>query len=873
MKNKAKNLFHLSWLQSLIFIIAFISSLASSPLVLQARSSVNNTAHFSEQFGKASFPLLGQDLLSQSDDKNAAVYDNDDDDFKDLPNDNPPEPTNTSYREYQLTTLSTKNLVVHLVPGNSLTGSDINLPNLTASDLSTLTKSNINIDSSSKLQEAEAQVGYDAAKQNLNISLTDMALMKTNGAGTQLVLNIQSPDNLRKDQVVIGIWRNYVKHPSGEIDLGNKLHLQYMLNNDSTWTGNDPDTALMYAIPNFRIRDESQNKIIDTMFSGSGITGWHDISNLWVGTDPTPYLYAIASQYSLDHQVNAASHSYVIKDPQDSNTILFQFDSTPTLSIDNVSRQCRLRVLSKLEKSSTGQYVILKQKFINYTVDSNNKPVNLPPVWFYRKYDTMLNGQDHVPIYFREWNAAKIPRGLYFKNSDSTPYRLDFLFDIPNGPDGWSALVYNNDMTDFLGQRTPTKPNENHDPDQAARPEKDYDSMIGMTWSKNKIGALNFGQSSPTIGFETSSGAATAPTIRSDKEKLKYCYDVDKGEDLPPVKLSGSVNSTNKKVNYVKLYYLIDNPTIPTADTQRKYLTQVQISEHELTSWAKFDNLQITDEDDLKTLATRESQGHSIYIYGIDDQGYQSNIVEIKVLPNVNVTIHYKCGNDPIKSDNYFLKAEGDSYNLNDTDYAPKSVVSNGIHYKLSPNQTNLSGTVTTGLKEITIQYDVADGMAITQVPKLDFGKILLLPKPKYYNIVTQTDDLQIKATNSLAWKLSMSADPFYLVTENNQLDKADSLDGLLYYHRLNKDSVLPNNPVPINTEPKEVSNSVDVASASETLGNTTTTNFRNVWWERDQDKHLKQVSGPLLLPPSSLRHPQATYHSTVTWTLDNVPN
>ena len=42
--------------------------------------------------------------------------------------------------------------------------------------------------------------------------------------------------------------------------------------------------------------------------------------------------------------------------------------------------------------------------------------------------------------------------------------------------------------------------------------------------------------------------------------------------------------------------------------------------------------------------------------------------------------------------------------------------------------------------------------MAITQVPKLDFGKILLLPKPKYYNIVTQTDDLQIKATNLLAW-------------------------------------------------------------------------------------------------------------------------
>ena len=887
MKNKIQKVFHLSWLQSLVFLIAFISSLASSPLALQARSSVNNTAHLNDQFSKASFPLLGQNLLRQSDNKNAAVYDNYDD-FKDLPNDNPPEPTNPSYREYQLKDLASgvnvnNPLSVHLISGKSLTGSDINLPNLTANDLSTLKKSNINIDSSSKLQGTDlAQLDYNPATQNLNIRLTETSVMKTNGAGTQLVLNIQSPNNVRKDQIVIGIWRNYVQHPSGEIDLGNKLHLQYMSNNDSTWPNNDKessqtptdDTTLMYAIPNFRIRDESQSSIIDTMYTGNWIINYPNYSNLWVGTEPSPHYK------KPEQEINPVNHSYVNIDPQDSNTILFQFDSTPTLTIDNVSRKCRLRVLSKLEKSSTGQYVVVKQQFINYTVDKNNQPVNLPPVWFYRRCDTQLDNHDDVPVFFRELNADGIPRGLYLKNVPTKekpiqdPYRLDFLFDVPDGPDGWMGGFFNNDMTNFIGQR-----DTNQTPDSQAYPRAGatgyVDSMIAMIWAPSKIGALAFGQSSPTIGFETSSGAATAPTIRSDKEKLKYCYDTDKGEDLPPVKLSGTVNSTNEKVNYVKLYYLIDNPTIPTADTQRKSLGQVQINEHEheLTSWAKFDNLQITDEDDLKTLATRESQGHSIYIYGIDDQGYQSNIVEIKVLPNVNMTIHYKCGNDPIKSDNYFLKAEGDSYNLNDTDYAPNSVVSNGIHYKLSPNQTNLSGTVTTGLKEITIQYDVADGMAITQVPKLDFGKILLLPKPKYYNIVTQTDDLQIKATNSLAWKLSMSADPFYLVTENNQLDKADSLDGLLYYHRLNKDSVLPNNPVPINTEPKEVSNSVDVASASETLGNTTTTNFRNVWWERDQDKHLKQVSGPLLLPPSSLRHPQATYHSTVTWTLDNVPN
>ena len=863
MKNKAKNLFHLSWLQSLIFIIAFISSLASSPLVLQAQ---NNTAPFSDQFSKASFPLLGQDLLRQSDDKNAAVYDDDDDDFKDLPNDNPPEPTNPSYREYQLTTLSTKNLVVHLVPGNSLTGSDINLPNLTASDLSTLTKSNINIDSSSKLQGTDlAQLDYNSATKDLNISLTETSVMKTNGAGTQLRLNIQSPDNLRKDQIVIGIWRNYIMHPYGEIDLGNKLHLQYMLNNDSTATDTATDTIPMRFVPNFRIRDESKSGIIDTMYDGNNITSFGD-HNFYVGTGDSP------SNSSSRYPVNPANHSYVIKDPQDSNTILFQFDSTPTLTIDNVSRKCRLRVLSKLEKSSTGQYVVLKQKFINYTVDSNNKPVNLPEVWFYRKYDTDLNGKDGVPVYFRELNSDGIPRGLYFKNTDDTPYRLDFLFDVPSGPNGWEAYYYwrdsggSSDMHNFTGQRQ-----IGHKADSEAYNGGDYgDSMIGMTWSKNKIGALTFGQSSPTIGFETSSGAATAPTIRSDKEKLKYCYDVDKGEDLPPVKLSGSVNSTNKQVNYIKLYYLIDDPTIPSSDTQRKPLGQVQINEHELTSWAKFDNLQITDEDDLKTLNSPNSQGHSIYIYGIDNKGYQSNIVEIKVLPNVKVSINYICGNQTIKEPNYILKTEGDSYNLNDTDYAPKSIVSNGIHYKLSPNQTNLSGTVTTDLQEININYEKVGSMAITQVPKLDFDTITLPPKPTYYNIVTQTDDLQIKTTGLIAWKLSMSADPFYRVTKDNQLDKNDSLDGLLYYRKPNKDSVLPNNPVPINTEPKEVSNSVDVASASVTNGNTTTTNFRNVWWDSSKTPP-EQISGPLLLPPSSLRHPQATYRSTVTWSLVNA--
>lgn len=59
--------------------------------------------------------------------------------------------------------------------------------------------------------------------------------------------------------------------------------------------------------------------------------------------------------------------------------------------------------------------------------------MNLPPVWFYRKYDTNLHGHDEVPVYFWELDADCIPRGLYFKNVPTKenlvpePYRLDFF--------------------------------------------------------------------------------------------------------------------------------------------------------------------------------------------------------------------------------------------------------------------------------------------------------------------------------------------------------------------------------------------------------------------------------------------------------------
>ncbi|RHW46497.1 hypothetical protein DS832_05725, partial [Bombilactobacillus bombi] len=157
------------------------------------------------------------------------------------------------YREYNLSSLTQKDLTIKLVGGSNLNGQDINLPHITAKDLDDLKISDITIDDSSKLKSEDlTNLTYDSTKHELSISLKDATLMKTNGAGTQLILNIKSKDGTKQDKAVIGIWRNYVTHPYFELNTGNNMYLQYMLNNDSTYTGTDPSMILNSAIPNYR---------------------------------------------------------------------------------------------------------------------------------------------------------------------------------------------------------------------------------------------------------------------------------------------------------------------------------------------------------------------------------------------------------------------------------------------------------------------------------------------------------------------------------------------------------------------------------------------------------------------------------------------
>ncbi|MCO6543725.1 MAG: hypothetical protein J6584_07160 [Lactobacillus sp.] len=279
-KNKHQQILFFLLLITYLFIVLNIFVVILPTANAEASSQNRIIAPLFQNFNLNNLVFNEKSLLGEQ-----TNTDNENENYFGLANDNPPEPNNPSYREYNLSSLTQKDLTVNLVGGSNLTGGAINLPHITLEDLKVLTTNNITIDDSSKLQPNDlTKLTYNATNQQLSISLTDAALMKTNGAGTQLILNIKSKDGTKQDKAVIGIWRNYVEHPYFELNTGNNMYLQYMLNNDSTYTGTAPSTTLETAIPNYRIRDASKAYPIDTMYDGGKISSWYGHSNLFIGS-------------------------------------------------------------------------------------------------------------------------------------------------------------------------------------------------------------------------------------------------------------------------------------------------------------------------------------------------------------------------------------------------------------------------------------------------------------------------------------------------------------------------------------------------------------------------------------------------------------
>lgn len=828
-----------------IFVVIFPTS------NVEASSQNRITAPLFQNFNLNNLVFNEKSLLGEQ-----TNTDNENENYFGLANDNPPEPNNPSYREYYFSSLTQKDLTVNLVGGSNLTGGAINLPHITLEDLKVLTTNNITIDDSSKLQPNDlTKLTYNATNQQLSISLTDAALMKTNGAGTQLILNIKSKDGTKQDKAVIGIWRNYVEHPYFELNTGNNMYLQYMLNNDSTYKDTEPSMAIKGAIPNYRIRDASKaDSIIDTMYHGENINYWWRQSNLFIGSGGD------SPMRSSGDSLTPQDHIYVVSDPK-SKKILFQFDATPSI----LSNTARIRVMGALVPTINDQQISVKQKIINYTTTTNGQPYKLSNIWLYRKYDTDLNSNDAVPVYISSINPiTKLPQGLYFKNAD-TPYRLDFLFDVDGGPKGWDAIKYDfaTDMSGFVGKNT-----TGHHADENIL--TGVDSTVEMVWPASQIGDLDFGKSSPLFGYQTGTSAAIAPTIQANDKKLKYVH--DPGEtSLPSINLEGKVNSTNSKVNNIKLYYLIDQTKIPTDVAQRKPLDQGSIdftsNDHGIDKWVNF-NSSISDPNDLKILATPNSSGHTICIYGIDNEGLQSNLEIIKVLPNIKVTLHYvnELG-EKIAPDKSMLGAEGDSYNLEGSNYLPKTIVTRDGKYKLADTNPSLTGSFSKDLSEIKIFYQKHGTLAITQVPQLDFGRILLVARnSSLLPLVKQINKLEVinSTGDPVDWKLLMSTTPFYLVNNSDPNQSKHELDNLLKY------KITDNDVKTITNSDQEIGRYSNLPSrASTTSGETVTTDFQKIWWSQSDPN--QQIEGPMFQDPNNLEVREGKYRCTVTWTLENV--
>ncbi|WP_416353257.1 hypothetical protein ACNAN0_10625 [Agrilactobacillus fermenti] len=281
-----------------------------------------------------------------------------DSDYAGFKNANPPEANNPSYREYQLTDLTTKTLTVKLVSGTDTTGDALNLTKLSTADLGRLTAGSFTVetpDTTDKLTAADVSLSYDSSQHQLSLTLTDQALMKTNGAGTQLKLGIKTTTSpVKTDTAVIGIWRNYVMSPLVSLNISSQYNLQFMLNNgsDSVDDTNPSVSAdpIGTAIPNFNLLDKAnENSIIDTMFRGDKIATWAGVSNLFYGAD--------SSVPNRANQLNPASHELVQRDPNDPNRILVQFDTDPSSGMN-----LRLRMFLVLEVSQSNDAVTIKQK-------------------------------------------------------------------------------------------------------------------------------------------------------------------------------------------------------------------------------------------------------------------------------------------------------------------------------------------------------------------------------------------------------------------------------------------------------------------------------------------------------------------------------
>ncbi|MFS7404456.1 MucBP domain-containing protein [Carnobacterium maltaromaticum] len=289
---------------------------------------------------------------------------------------------------------------------------------------------------------------------------------------------------------------------------------------------------------------------------------------------------------------------------------------------------------------------------------------DLKNVWIARSYDTMLDGNDAVPVKYLGSN-----NGLYIAQNDS---KLSYNFHMPIGPEGWAAANYSSKIvpTVFssptnLGQAILNKPAD----DIAFN---NGDSEVFMKWSPKDFPK----DSSREIGYivGVTPENVDAPEVTVAREIFEYL-----GGDYD---LSGTVLSKDPSVTDMKMYYQVDR------ESPKEFKSVANDPLGSAHNWST-----VIPESELTGGYPKQ-----ISVYSIDSNGYYSDAktVDLTEPKSQPVTVKYLNQEGKLLKETKITGRYGESY---------EAEVLNFTNYTVENQPENISGTISNQPQEVVIKY------------------------------------------------------------------------------------------------------------------------------------------------------------------------
>ena len=416
----------------------------------------------------------------------------------------------------------------------------------------------------------------------------------------------------------------------------------------------------------------------------------------------------------------------------------------------------------------------------------------------------------------------------------------------------------------------------------------DSDEPITLVWNNRPYNA------SPSLTFTDSSYGN--PVISGNPYVYPYAYLPDDSrfcnpESYPALNIYGTLRDEDS--SRVTLSYWIDDNSTNKKEVKTVDTTSSNGEENKTkVNWS----FAITDQDDLKALATPQIGGHTIHVEardnGIDGQSQEffkpaSATFEVPVAENAIVQFNYQdSSGKPLRDSQTLVRGAtnnnySDGYVYDVKKYVPQylwgkdkdnnlqryslsiynDLISNNLDWGhiviYNPSMGNLKSTGAQ-LKKIPLKYDKSGTISL-EVPNLNFGSYIRQAMPSKCGLnysVNKQPRLIVKDTTQSYkkyWKLDLSITKFV-----NNKDPSKTLDGIFKYD---------NTPVDSGSE-------ITIANGSNFRDlNITDCDISKDWYENNgtQVKLSDYYRGPWLNLQGQ-RPAEGTYQATATWTLKNTP-